>query len=63
MLSGLAAGDGVHDLMAAAAQQRARHRGKHVLRAARDLAEACGEDGPEVAHSRAESTWPRAHTA
>jgi hypothetical protein len=64
VLSGLAAGDDVHDLMAAAAfQPRAWQRGKHVLRAARDLAEAGGEDGPEVAHSRAEITWLRAHTA
>ena len=38
-----------------------------MLRAARDLAdnlaEAGGEDGPEVAHSRAEITRLRAHTA
>ncbi len=40
--------------------------GKHVLRAASDLAhnlaEAGGEDGPEVAHPRAEVTRLRAHT-
>ncbi len=48
-------------------QLRARQRGKHVLRAARDLAynlaEAGGEDGPEVGHSRVEVTRLRAHTA
>ncbi len=64
VLSGVAAGDDVRDLMAAAAPSHVPGtHGKHVLRAARDLAEAGGEDGPEVAHSRAEITRLRAHTA
>ena len=64
MLSGLAAGDDVRDLMAAAApSQVPGTQRKHVLRAAPDLAEAGGEDAPEVAQSRAEISRLRAHTA
>lgn len=64
MLSGSAASDDVHDLMAAAAPSHVPGtRRKHVLRAAHDLAEAGGEDGPEVVHYRAEITRMRARTA
>ncbi len=64
VLSGLAAGDDVRDLMAAAAPSYVPGtHGKHLLRAAPDLAEAGGEDSPEVAQSRAEISRLRAHTA
>ena len=48
------AGDDVRDLMAAAAPSHVpRTQGKHVLRAAPDLAEAGGEDGPRGGPSHA----------
>ncbi len=50
-------------MAAAASSHVPGTQGKYVLRAAPDLAEAGGEDGPEVAQSRAEISWLRTHTA